>query len=85
MTAAELEIAGAAEAALNGGWAQDARKWLDRITGNPGNAEKKIAPVKAEPDRVRRVFADVAQTANEGEIRTTPAQFAEWLWANEIK
>ena len=74
MTAPELAIAALAESTMNGEWANDSRKWLNRITGN---AEKKVV---AEPGKVRRVFEEVVQAARENRIKTTPARYAEQLW-----
>jgi hypothetical protein len=74
LTAAEIEIAVNCESALAGGWANDSRKWLNRITGCPERN------VMAAPDKVRRVMAEVVNAANEKRIKTTPARYAEQTW-----
>jgi hypothetical protein len=74
MTPAELEIASLAESVMNGEWANDSRKWLNRITGC---RERQVI---AEPDRVRRVFEEVQNAVREGRIKTSPARYAEQIW-----
>jgi hypothetical protein len=62
----EKEVADQAEAILLNQWVNNAGKWVNRI--------------KSEPDKVQRVFAEVANANKEQRIKTTPAQYAEYCW-----
>ncbi len=75
LTPAEREIAQMAEDLLGLQWLNDAGKWINRITGR-GLTQKG----KAEPDRVRRVFAEVKSAIVESRISSTPAEYAEQIW-----
>lgn len=66
LTARQVEIAQFAEGVLNGEWVNDAGKWVQRI--------------KAQPEKVWRVFADVKAAVTEGRVKTTPARMAEFNW-----
>jgi hypothetical protein len=39
-----------------------------------------VVEYMTEPDRLRRVLADSARAAEDGEIKTTPAKYAEHRW-----
>ncbi len=55
-----------AEDTLNGEWINDAGKWVNRI--------------KADPEKVWRVMADVQSAVKEGRVKKTPAAMAEFNW-----
>jgi DNA-binding Lrp family transcriptional regulator len=77
LSASEKTLADMAEKILGNEWANDAGKWLNRITGGLGDDGKRIAPT---PDKVRRVFADTARAVKDFSINTTPARYAENTW-----
>lgn len=66
LTVRQAEVAAMAESVLNGQWINDAGKWIGRI--------------KANPEKVWRVMADVRCAATERRIKTSPAQMAEFNW-----
>jgi len=60
------EVAKMAEETLNGEWCNDAGKWMNRI--------------KADPEKVFRVMADVRSAIVERRVKKTPAAMAEFNW-----
>lgn len=66
LTVRQVEVAQFAESVLNGQWVNDGGKWIQRI--------------KANPEKVWRVMADVKCAITERRVKTTPAQMAEFNW-----
>lgn len=66
LTARQIEVIQFSEETLNGGWVNDAGKWVTRIKG--------------DAEKVWRVMADVSAAKREGRVKTTPAQMAEFNW-----
>lgn len=66
LTPVEKEIADDAERLLAVQWTNDAGKWIERIRRNP--------------DKARRVLAELKNAIRERRVSTTPAQFAEDTW-----
>jgi DNA-binding Lrp family transcriptional regulator len=73
----QKELADMVEAVLGDEWANDAGKWLNRITGGTGDNGKPTLP---DPTKVRRVIAEVELAIRERRIKTTPARYAEEIW-----
>jgi hypothetical protein len=67
----QKELADRIEAALG-------KQWLDD-KGN-GDAGKWINRIKSEPHKADRVIAEVESAKREGRIKTTPAQYAQYIW-----
>lgn len=66
LTASQKELADRFEFALDGEWINDSGKWINRI--------------KDDPDKCRRVVAEVENAIREGRIRSVPAAYAEDQW-----
>lgn len=66
LTARQVEVCQFSESVLNGQWVNDAGKWVTRI--------------KANPEKVFRVMADVKSAVVEKRVLSTPAQMAEHNW-----
>jgi DNA-binding Lrp family transcriptional regulator len=59
-------IADDAECVLGAEWVNDAGKWMNRI--------------RADAEKVSRVIGETKRAAIQGEIKTTPARYAEDYW-----
>jgi hypothetical protein len=71
-TPAELELLAQCETLLAAQWPENSTFWGNRIYGSQ--------LVTAAPDKVRRIMSDLVQALKDGEVKTTPAQYAMNRW-----
>jgi hypothetical protein len=62
----QKSIADRFESCLGVQWRNDSGKWINKI--------------KSYPDKCARVIAEAEDAKKEKRIRTTPAQYAEYIW-----